>query len=543
MANDTSMNILKNTGLISLCTLLSRVTGLVRTWAMAFALGNTLFTSAYQIANNLPNMVFELCASGVLGTAVFVPLYLLQKEKHGREAAQRFTNNMLTLTTIFLGLLSLICAIAAPWIIHTQTFTIGAGETQDLAIFFFRIFAIQILFYGLSALVMGVLNAEREFLAPSLVPVLNNIIVIITMFGFVPLSAWDTTASMWWLGIGTTLGVFVQLAGQVPALIKHGFKIKPVVDLRDPMLLEAFKMAAPMFLYVAGTMITISCRNAFALDAASNGPSTLSYARMWWQLPYGVIAVSISSTMLTEMAECAAAENWTGFKDFVSRGLRSTLFLMLPLAAMVGALAVPLIQLFQAGSFTAEDVAYVSEVLAVWTISLPFYAGYMYFYKVFAAMRKFTQFACIDICMRLVQALLYSWLCKPENFGVVGIPLGDIFFYGCMFVICSFIVYRKVGSFGFGQVVVLVIKGGIASLIAAAVVYILSTEASVAFTALALPIPVIATAFITVCVCGILGLVVAFGICRLMKVREYDMLAGLLKRLAGKLHRAPRTHS
>lgn len=156
MANDTSTNILKNTGLISLCTLVSRVTGLLRTWAMAFALGNTLFTSAYQIANNLPNMVFELCASGVLGTAVFVPLYLLQKDKHGQEAAERFTNNMLTLTTIFLGVLSLVCAVAAPLIIQTQTFTVGAGETQDLAIFFFRIFAIQILFYGLSALVMGV---------------------------------------------------------------------------------------------------------------------------------------------------------------------------------------------------------------------------------------------------------------------------------------------------------------------------------------------------------------------------------------------------
>ena len=538
MANDTSTNILKNTGLISLCTLVSRVTGLLRTWAMAFALGNTLFTSAYQIANNLPNMVFELCASGVLGTAVFVPLYLLQKDKHGQAAAERFTNNMLTLTTIFLGALSLICAVAAPLIIQTQTFTVGSGQTQDLAIFFFRIFAIQILFYGLSALVMGVLNAEREFLAPSLAPILNNLIVIVTMFGFVPLSAWDVTAAMWWLGIGTTLGVFVQLAGQVPALIKHGFKFKPVVDLHDPMLVEAFKMAAPMFLYVAGTMITISCRNAFALDAASNGPSTLSYARMWWQLPYGVIAVSISSTMLTEMADCAANEDWAGFKDFVSKGLRSTLFLMLPLAAMVGALAIPLIQLFQAGSFTADDVAYVSEVLAVWTISLPFYAGYMCFYKVFASMRRFTLFACVDICMRLVQALLYSWLCKPENFGVVGIPLGDIFFYGSMFLICSLIVHRKVGSFGFGKVVTLVVKGGVSSLIAAAVVYALSSLATEGFALISLPVPVIVTAFITVCVCGILGLVVAFGLCKLMKVGEYDMLAGLIKRLFGKLKRA-----
>lgn len=536
MANDTSTNILKNTGLISLCTLGSRVTGLIRTWAMAFALGNTLFTSAYQIANNLPNMVYELCASGILGTAVFVPLYLLQKEKHGTQAAQRFSNNLLTLTTLFLGVLSLICAVGAPFIIETQTFTVGAGETKDLAIFFFRIFAIQILLYGLNAVVMGVLNAERDFLASALAPVLNNIVVIVTMFGFVPLSAWDTNAAMWWLGIGTSLGVAIQLAGQLPALRRGGFKFKPVIDIHDPMLKEAFKLAAPMFLYVAGTMITISCRNAFALDAASNGPSTLSYARMWWQLPYGVVAVSLSTTLLTELSECAAREDWKGFKSFVSKGLGSTLFLMIPLAAMVGALAMPLIQLFRAGAFTADDVLFVSEVLAAWTISLPFYAGYMYFYKVFASMRSFVLFACVDICMRIAQAGLYSQLCKPENFGLVGIPLGDIFFYGGMFLICSAIVRHKIGSFGFAGVLKLVVKVGIASIVSAAVVY--GLVLLLGQVPIVLPVPAIVSAFVEVCVLGVVGLVIAFGLCKVLKVEEYALLAGILKRLAGKLGRS-----
>ena len=86
MANDSKDSILKNTGLITLCTLGSRVTGLLRTWAMAFALGNTLLTSAYQIAYNMPSMIYELAASGLLATA-FLPLYLLQKEKKGNGEA------------------------------------------------------------------------------------------------------------------------------------------------------------------------------------------------------------------------------------------------------------------------------------------------------------------------------------------------------------------------------------------------------------------------------------------------------------------------
>ena len=78
MANDSSSNIIKNTSLITLATLTSRVTGLVRTWAMAFALGNTVLASAYNIAYNMPAMIYELAATGILATA-FLPLYLLQK--------------------------------------------------------------------------------------------------------------------------------------------------------------------------------------------------------------------------------------------------------------------------------------------------------------------------------------------------------------------------------------------------------------------------------------------------------------------------------
>ena len=99
MANDSKDSILKNTGLITLCTLGSRVTGLLRTWAMAFALGNTLLTSAYQIAYNMPSMIYELAASGLLATA-FLPLYLLQKEKKGDGEAYKFASNILTLTIV-----------------------------------------------------------------------------------------------------------------------------------------------------------------------------------------------------------------------------------------------------------------------------------------------------------------------------------------------------------------------------------------------------------------------------------------------------------
>lgn len=531
MANDSSDSIIKNTGLITLCTLGSRVTGLLRTWAMAFALGNTLLTSAYQIAYNMPAMIYELAASGVLATA-FLPLYLLQKEKHGDSQAHNFASNILSITIILLGLLALACSVFSPAVIETQTFTIGDGDSKTLAIFFFRIFAVQILLYGVGAVITGILNAERTYLMPSLAPVINNIVVTIVMFAFVPLSAWNQEFALWWLAIGTSVGVLFQFGIQLPALIKQGFRYRPHINLRDPMIIEALKVAAPMFLYIAGTMITFSCRNAFSLEAAPNGPSTLNYAWTWYQLPYGVIAVSLSTTLLTELSDCAAREDWKGFRGFIRSGLRSTFFLIIPLALLVGALAQPLMQLFQAGAFTADEVNNVGSILALWVISLPFYAGYMYMYRVFAALRSFMKFAIIDFIIRLAQVAGYWYLCQPEVLGLAGIPIADLAFYTVMFVVCSFIIRGKVGSYGNRGIIGMFIKTTIAGAIGSIAAGAVALGITNAFDAFALN--AILEAIIVLAIAGIIGLAVSFGLCKLLRVKEFELLARIGRKIFGR---------
>ncbi|MBR2789087.1 MAG: murein biosynthesis integral membrane protein MurJ, partial [Eggerthellaceae bacterium] len=122
----STANVAKNTALMSVATLGSRITGLLRTWVMAFALGNTLITSAYQVANNMPNVIYDLVAGGMLGAA-FIPVYLLQKEREKQAGANHFANNMLNITAVVLGALSLVAAIFAPAVIATQTFTVDSS--------------------------------------------------------------------------------------------------------------------------------------------------------------------------------------------------------------------------------------------------------------------------------------------------------------------------------------------------------------------------------------------------------------------------------
>ena len=123
VSDDVTQSVARSTLLMTIATLGSRATGLIRTWAMAFALGNTFLTSAYQVANNMPNVIFELVAGGILGAA-FIPVYLLQKEKYGPQGSNRFGNTILNLTIIVLGILTILATIFAPQVIATQTFTV-----------------------------------------------------------------------------------------------------------------------------------------------------------------------------------------------------------------------------------------------------------------------------------------------------------------------------------------------------------------------------------------------------------------------------------
>lgn len=530
VSEETHSSVAKSTALMSAATLISRVTGLVRTWAMAFALGNTVITSAYQVANNMPNVVFDLVAGGLLGAA-FIPVYLLEKERAGSEGGNAFANNLLNITVIVLGALSVLSAIFAPQLIATQTFTVGEyDEVVELSVAFFRIFAFQIVFYGISGIVTAVLNANRVYFLPAIAPALNNVCVIVSFFAFIPLSAVDRQLAIFVLGVGTTLGVAVQAVIQVPMLIKQGFKWRPCVNLRDPALVEAMKIALPTMLYIVGTLVAFSCRNAFSLQVGDNGPSTLLYAWTWYQLPYGVVAVSLSRALFTEMGEAVAKDDWPAMRELVRTGLSGNLLLIIPLAGIMIALAIPLMELFQAGAFGAGDVSYVSTTLAAWLYSLPFYAVLMFMYNVFAAMRKFMRFAIVSCAMVVVQCVLYYLLCTPSALGLAGVPIADLVYYGSCCIILVILLRRMIGPFDLPSVFKLVIRVLMATLVASIVAYLIS---------LAL-MPVgegMLGGFVRLVVAGGVGLVLAFALCSVQRVPEMHYVTDLVGKVTNRLSR------
>ena len=150
--------------------IVSRITGFFRTWAQAFGMGTTITASAFTIANNLPNALYELVMGGMLVTA-FLPVYVSTKKKAGREGASAYASNLLSLVTLLMGVLALLSFIFAGQIIWTQAFNASSEFDFDLATFFFRFFAIEIVLYALSSVISSVLNAERDYLWSTAAPI------------------------------------------------------------------------------------------------------------------------------------------------------------------------------------------------------------------------------------------------------------------------------------------------------------------------------------------------------------------------------------
>ena len=425
---------------MALATIVSRLTGFLRTWSMAFALGSGTVASAYSIANGMPSFICDLIMGGVLGAA-FLPVYLQAKSTGGKSLTGGYASATMNWTIIILGIATLLCVVFSPQVILTQTFTVGDGnEVYEQSVWFFRIFSLQILFYGVSGILSGLLNAERVYGLPALAPIINNIITCASFIVYAFLSSSQANVALLVLAFGTTAGVVAQAAMQLPIAIANGFRWRPTLRFPEGLAKETVRMSAATMIYIVGSLLAMSARNAFALSAGTEGPSILTYAWTWFQLPYGIVAVSVATTVFTEMGDAASKHDASAFSASYGTGMRWTLLAMIPLSALLAVVAPSVASLFQFGAFDATDAGYVGNILRMWCLSLPFYAVVMFYYKTYAALHRMMLFAVPMVMLNLLQCFLYAVL--VNRIGLVGITLADLIYYAISTVVLTILLPR-----------------------------------------------------------------------------------------------------
>jgi len=532
VADGTQPTIARSTAIMSIATALSRMTGFVRTWAMAAALGAGAIASAYNISNNIPNLIFELVAGGVLGS-LFIPTFTDVKTESGSEAAWRFTSHVFNLSVLVLGIVAILGTLFPEPFIWTQTFKMSAedaGVVRDPAQFLFRFFAVQVVIYGAGMVIQAVLNAQRRYIWTALGPLFNNLVVIGT-FIYVSRQPVLDTRSLVILGVGTTLGVVAMFAFMTPGLLRTGFKYHFELGINDPKVRMVLKLAAPAILFAVTNMVTLSFRNSSVLSVSAQGASVLAYAWMWFTLPYGILAVALATAVFTELSHYSSRKDMDGFKKTLSRGLRSTALLILPCAALLFALAEPICSLFIAGRFSVEDMLLVSKVLRIWSLGLVFYACMMFMLGAFYSLKDTATPAIANLGWSVFQVIGYmvmtAGIGRWAGFGINGAPMVDIVFYFLVFSTLVFLLRRKIGSFDLVNFISLFVRMLVASVIAGVMAWQVALLLSDIGTGLV-------GSMIQVVGGGLTGLIVAFGFAVLLRIDEMSFVGRLFKRVTGK---------
>ena len=442
--------------LISVCVAISRITGFIRTWAMGLAMGTTLLSSSYQVAGTRPNQLYELVMGGMLVTA-FLPVYVSLRKREGEERANQYASTLMGIVLVFLGVVALLATLFAPQVVWTQMFFSPSGD-RELVVYFFRFFAVQLLFYGVSAVAGGLLNSRSDYFWSSAAPIANNIVVIFAMFVYYFVSADNPDFAKLVLAVGTPLGVFVQMAMQVPALAKNGVHLKPWrINLHDPALRETLALGIPTIVVTLCSFATVSVQNAAAMAVSDAGSSVLYYARQWFTLPYAFLAVPVTTTLFTELAGMVADRDDAAVRRTIVSGTQQNFFSMVPFMLYLIVFAVPLVSLFRAGSFDWTSVDLVSGYLAVMALSLPFYACFLFMQKVFSALRAMRQYAVCNLVVSVVQVVLTIVLCLGAGswggFGLAGVAVAQIAFFVLGTVWCYAYLSKRLGGIGLGTLV------------------------------------------------------------------------------------------
>lgn len=522
--------------LISICVIISRITGFARTWAMAFALGSTFVSSSYQVANNLPNMLYELVMGGMLITA-FLPVYLSVKKQLGDARGNEYASNLLTIVVVLLAIVSVLCMVFAGQIIYTQSFYSNQDE-MALAVFFFQFFSIQIVFYGASSIVSGLLNANREYFWSSFAPVFNNLIVIASFILYAVIAQTDQNLAFLAIAIGNPLGVFVQMAFQIPALKKVGIRLRPRIDLHDPALADTLRLGAPAIFVTVCSFATVSAQNAASYVFADNGPSVIAYARLWFTFPYSFLAVPVTTTLFTELSDMQADGNTRGVIAGIIDGTRQILFLMIPMALYLMVFSTPLVTLYHIGAFTADAIGQIASYLAVMAVALPFYGVNAYLNKIFSSIRRMGVFSVINfaaVAAQVAVTLGAAWAFQ-QGLGVTleSIAASTIVSYVIGDVIAFIYLRRHFGPMGLGAVVrsffVALALGGAGAVVGYGVLVGLTLgfgpmDGSVA------------RAFAYVIVGGLAALIVTFGPAVRGRWPEASFISGAVRKVVRKLKR------
>ncbi|MDY5785689.1 murein biosynthesis integral membrane protein MurJ [Corynebacterium sp.] len=385
----SNASVVRSTGSMAVATLISRITGFVRTVLIGAALGGPV-ASAFNTANTLPNLITEIVLGSVL-TALVVPV-LVRAEKEDADHGAAFIRRLFTLTLTLMTVVTLVAVATAPWLTRLMLDDEGQVNLFQSTAFAYLLLP-QIFFYGMFSLFMAILNTKEHFRPGAWAPVANNIVSIAVLLAYmlVPGSL-DPAAPesvnnphVLLLGLGTTLGVVVQCAIMMPALRKLGIDLRPLWGIDDR--LKAFGgMALAIITYVAVSQLGYIVTTRIASLADSSAPFIYQQHWMLLQVPYGIIGVTLLTAIMPRLSRNAADGDHQAVVRDLTMGTKLTFIALIPMIVFMTALGPDIGHaLFAYGNFDPELARTLGLTVSFSAFTLIPYALVMLHLRVFYA--------------------------------------------------------------------------------------------------------------------------------------------------------------
>ena len=538
----SEQSVLKSSAIMAVGTIFSRITGLGRNLLLVAALGTAIIGDTFQVANTIPTVVYILVAGGALN-AVFVPQIVREMKKP--DGGNAFVSQLATATFTILAIATAIGVLAAPLVVRLYAAKFGGSglETEfELTVLFTRYCLPQILFLGLFTLFGQIANARGSFGPMMWAPILNNLVVIGVLIGFIAIApnAQDgviSTSAKTLLGLGTTFGAFVQAAILIPVIVKSGVRLRP--NFHWSSLGKSAHLAKWTMIFVlinqAGFVVIVNLATAASVRAKESGIDVgvgftpYQNAHFIFLLPHSIIAVSLVTALLPRISRLAADTQISNVRDEIQQTLLNLYSLIIPAAFAMLFLGQPIAHLIFAGSNSA-DASQIGMILSGFALGLiPFCSSYVML-RGFYAFEDTKTPAAITLLMNIVTILCatISYFVLPIRFITVGIAVSFGIGYLSSSLLARVLLSKRIGRLNIRKELLSIL---LISFIAFAPGLLISSQLESLLNSGA---PNAFTSLLTLVVAGAIALPIFLGIGFVLKVSSILALAASVKRKLAK---------
>lgn len=437
-----SRSLLSSSAVMAAGTIVSRLSGFVRSTLLVAALSVGLHADVFNIANTVPNMLYILLAGGVVN-AVLVP-QLVRSMKSDADGGEAYTNRIITLAALFLGVVTIGLVVAAPWLMRLfldpHFFDPSRSAQLESVIDFARYCLPQVFFYGMFVLVGQVLNSRGRFGPMMWAPIANNVVAVAVLVTYLltigPAQGPEKQGGFGagaeaLLGIGSTIGIVVQLLVLLPYLKAAGFSYRPRFDFRGTGLGHTLRLGVWTVLFVVVNQIayTVVVRLASrgTVGSGPGGPpgspegtgyTIYSNSFLLTQVPHSIITVSLATAMLPLLSSYAADGKLSDVGRAVSSTLRSAYALVIPVAAMFSVMSLDIANVIWGYGGGASDFDNFAPSLALFGIGLVLFTAHYLMLRGFYALeqtRRVFWIQCGIAATNIVAAILLTHGATPAQ--------------------------------------------------------------------------------------------------------------------------------